>query len=237
MLYPIWYWSTFIFLASNGDLQLYYDDEITPRKQGFACHQWWMMRTWDEAEQAWIDPVVVSRTKSSAQLAHDGQGTVVEVSLGVLVAAIESVHTDPPRKGCVRILFSEDYGKNWSWQTEDRRILYAPEDKNYSSLCPWLMRMDDGILLCAFMTDEDRPTPDEVNTGVLNQSIKYVLSYDNGETFTEPYMLDPSFFMWGPGVIQLQHGTNKGKLLFQARYTPAGIAQKIMIGTITKKEE
>jgi len=234
MLYPIGYWSTFIFLASNGDLQLYYDDEITPLKEGYPYHQWWMMRTWNETEKAWINPVVVSRPNNKDHLSRDGQGTVVEVSPGVLITAIESVHIEAPHKGCIRILFSEDYGKNWSWQTESRRILYAPEDMNYSSLCPWIMRMDDGTLLCTFMTDEDREIPDVVHTGKLNQSIKYVLSYDNGLTFTEPYMLDPSQYMWGPGVIQLQYGPNKGKLFYQARYAGTPRVQHIMLGTITK---
>lgn len=46
--------------------------------------------------------------------------------------------------------------------------------------------------------------------------MKYCLSYDQGETWSDPYMLDERHPLWGPGVILLEHGENAGKVFYQS---------------------
>ena len=212
-------WSTFILETSRGDIQCYYDDENICFENGYAGHQWWMMKTWNEAAGEWENPVAVSRTTDRSLLARDGQGAVKEVSPGVLVTVFESVRTSAPNRGCVRMTVSTDYGATWSYVDEEgndnRKIVYVPEDENFSTLCPWLTVLDGGVLMCTFMTDEDRETADVVSSGVLDQSIKFCLSYDGGKSWSDPYMLDERHPLWGPGVILLEEGENAGKLFYQ----------------------
>lgn len=212
-------WSTFILETSRGDIQCYYDDENICFENGYIGHQWWMMKTWDKEQNAWTDPVAVSRTTDVSLLARDGQGAVKEIEPGVLVTVFESVRTEYPFKGCVRMTVSRDYGKTWNYVDEsgkdNRKIVYVPEDENFSTLCPWLTILDGGVLMCSFMTDEDRDFADNVASGVLDQSIKYCLSYDGGVSWSDPYMLDERHPLWGPGVILLEHGVNAGKVLYQ----------------------
>ncbi len=213
-------WSQYILETSRGDLQCYYDDENICWESGYRGHQWWMMKTYNAESGEWENPVAVSRTSSPTILARDGQGCVQEIEPGVLVSVCESVRTAPPNRGCVRITVSYDYGKTWSWEDENgadtRRIVYVPEDKNYSTLCPWLTKLPNNVLLCSFMTDEDREKADHVASGVLDQSIKYCLSFDGGVSWSDPYMLDDRHPLWAPGIILMTKGPNAGKLLYQA---------------------
>ncbi len=212
-------WSSFILETSRGDIQCYYDDENICFEEGYTNHQWWMMKTWDKEKGEWINPTAVSRTTSPSIIARDGQGAVKEIAPGVLVTVFESVRTTSPFKGCVRYTVSTDYGKTWNYVDENgndnRKIVYAPLNEDFSTLCPWLTVLDNGVLMCTFMTDEDREKADNVASGVLDQSIKFCLSYDGGNSWSDPYTLDDRHPLWGPGVILLQHGENKGKLLYQ----------------------
>ncbi len=213
-------WSQYILETSRGDIQCYYDDENVCFENGYIGHQWWMMKTWNEETRTWENPVAVGRTNTPSLLARDGQGVVQEVAPGVLVTVFESVRTTSPHRGCVRMTVSTDYGATWNYVdangNDNRKIVYVPEDENFSTLCPWLTILDGGVLMCTFMTDEDRETADNVASGVLDQSMKYCLSYDQGETWSDPYMLDERHPLWGPGVILLEHGENAGKVFYQS---------------------
>jgi len=179
-------WSPSLFERSDGTLQCYHDDEHVPEQQGLRQHQWTMMWTWDDERRQWVDPVVVSRAHDPAHLSRDGMCSVVELPDGRLLAALESVQTDPPHRGCTRTVTSDDGGKTWSWQDEERRMLYAPEDPTYNALSPWLVRLSNGNLFAVFTTDEDRAEPGVCAIQRLDQDVKYVLSTDNGHTWRVP---------------------------------------------------
>ncbi|MHB0954934.1 MAG: sialidase family protein [Pirellulaceae bacterium] len=179
-------WSPSLFERSDGTLQCYYDDEHWPEQQGLRGHQWTAMQTWNAARHQWADPVVVSRAHDPAHLSRDGMCSVVELPGGRLLAAIESVQTTPPHRGCTRRVTSEDGGKTWSWNREERSMLYAPEDPTFNSLSPWLIRLSEGTLLAVFTTDEDRSEPGECALQRLDLDLKYVISRDQGATWLAP---------------------------------------------------
>ena len=118
-------WSPSLFERSDGILQCYHDDEHWPEQQGLRGHQWTTMWTWDAKRSQWVDSVVVSRAHDPAHLSRDGMCSVVELPGGRLLAAIESVQTAPPHRGCTRLVTSEDGGRTWSWNREERRMLYV----------------------------------------------------------------------------------------------------------------
>ncbi|MBO4355816.1 MAG: exo-alpha-sialidase, partial [Clostridia bacterium] len=215
-------WSQFLFETSKGDIQCYYDDENVCWEAGYKGHQWWMMKTLDKEKREWSEPVCVSRTYGNL-LARDGMGAVAETSDGTLVAVFESVNTNAPHKGCIRIVTSSDYGKTWNYcndkKQDTRKIVYAPKDKNYSALQPWIAVLPGDVLMCVFITDEENQTADDVSSGNLNMISKYVLSYDKGKTWEGPYTIDPDPPVKAPTVTLLKYGRNKGMLIYQARYS------------------
>ncbi|MCX7018770.1 MAG: sialidase family protein [Candidatus Sumerlaeota bacterium] len=210
-------WASFLLERSDGALQCYYDDEVTPWREGFARHQWAQMKTWAPDKRAWVNPVTVSRAHNPAHLSRDGMCSVVELpaaSGGRLVCALESVKIDPPCKGNVRCVTSDDGGKTWSWQKEERRILYQPKDVNYNSLAPWMIRLSDGTLLCVFVTDEARATPDTPATARLDEDLKCVFSFDGGVTWSEKAQtISADHPCYLPGVIELTRGPLKGHVM------------------------
>ncbi len=225
-------WSQYLFETSEGEIQCYYDDENVCWKAGHQGHQWWMMKTLDKQSNEWSEAVTVSRTIGNL-IARDGMGAVVETSGGTLVAVFESVRTTAPYRGCIRVVTSDDHGKTWSFSgkngSDTRKILYAPKDKNFSALQPWITLLPNDVLLCSFITDEDNRTPDEVSTGSLHQSVKYMLSYDIGKTWEGPYTIDPDPVMKSPAIVYLKYGRFKGMLLYQARYGTSTIRRFVEI--------
>lgn len=210
-------WASFLLQRSDGTVQCYYDDERTPADAGLPGHQWVTMRTWDPLRKAWINPVVVSRAPDRA-LSRDGMPSVVELLDGRLLATVESVRTRPPHANLVRSVFSEDGGATWSWQ--ERRDVYRPPG-NFMALAPWTIRTRDGLLICVFCTDQDRDVPDTGGTPPwrLNMDVKYVLSRDDGKTWSAPRVVyDEQHRNYLPGTIQLTDNS----LLVQWRNFAAG---------------
>jgi hypothetical protein len=181
-------WAPFLLRTSDGRLQCYYDDEKTPYDAGFRGHQWLIMRTWNPSDRAWEDPVTVSRAHDAAHLSRDGMGTVVALSPTRLLCALESVQTSPPHANVVRYVTSDDGGKTWSWQRRERGVLYQPAKRDFMALAPFLTRLAEGTLACAFCTDEDRDQPDRSGTPPhgLHMDIKVVTSADGGRTWSPP---------------------------------------------------
>lgn len=204
-------WSCFLLLRRDGTLQCYFDDEDTPHREGFFRHQWVTMKTWDPSGRDWHQPVTVSRAHGRDHLSRDGMATVVELPSGRLLCALESVQTYPPHANCIRMVTSDDGGRTWSWQREERQILFQSGRANHLSVSPWLARLPGGELLCVFATDENSPKPGKSGTHPrrLDLDLKYVLSRDNGRTW--PHEARTIFAgthrTYVPGVLPLRDGT------------------------------
>ena len=195
-------WASFLFQRSDGVIQCYYDDEQTPSEQGRRRHQWVVMRTWDSAQGAWVHPVVVSRTPGD-ELSRDGMPSVVELPGGRLLATVESVQTRRPHANLIRSVISDDGGATWSWQ--ERGIVYQPKGA-FMALAPWTIRTRGGLLICVFCTDEGRDAPDISGTPPrrLNMDVKYVVSRDDGKSWSPPYVVyDEQHRNYLPGIIEL----------------------------------
>ena len=201
-------WAPFLFETRRGALQCYYDDEYTPWRDGFSGHQWVRMHTWNPRTQRWENPVTVSRAHDPRHLSRDGMPSVVELADGRLLCVLESVQTFPPHAGVIRCVESRDGGRTWSWMREERRVVYQPNDTTFMALAPWVVKLWENVLLCVFITDEDRPAPDKPGTPPprLNMDVKCVWSNDGGKTWNRPaqsvYAETHKCYMPGVGVLK-----------------------------------
>lgn len=212
---PYGLWSTFLLEKQDGTIQCYYDDERTPADHGFLYHQWLTMKTWNPKSEEWVNPVTVSRAHDPKHLSRDGMCSVVEIARDKLLCALETVQVTPPNRGVLRTVTSGDGGKTWSWQKEERHLLYQPKDTNYNALAPWITQLSNGSLLCVFTTDEDRKEPGVPATGRLDQDVKCMLSRDRGRTWAGPFPVNADYPCYFPGVCELLHGKQKGFVLVQ----------------------
>jgi hypothetical protein len=204
-------WSSFLLRKRDGTLQCYYDDEDTPHRDGFFRHQWISMRTWDTNSQQWVNPVTVSRAQERQRLSRDGMASVVELPSDQLLCVLESVHTAPPHANCIRLVRSDDGGRTWSWQREERRVLFQPGKPNHLAVSPWVTCLAGGPLLCVFATDEDQPRPGKSGTPPwrLKMDVKSVLSFDQGRTWSRAAdtIFAGTHRSYVPGVVQLRDGS------------------------------
>lgn len=209
-------WASFLFETKDGQLQCYYDDEVTPWREGYNRHQWLTMKTWDAARESWTSATTVSRAHDRKHLSRDGMCTVLEIAPEKLLCVFESVDVSPPHKGVLRKVTSEDNGGTWSWQKKERPIVWRPENPTYNALAPWTIRLRSGPLVCVFVTDEDRETPDIPATGRLNQDVKAVYSFDEGATWSKrPQTVSDEHPCYLPGLVQLKHGSERGRIVLQ----------------------
>lgn len=193
-------WAPFLFETPGGRLLCIYDDENTPFLRGFVGHQWLMGRFWDTKNKTWGEPVVVCRAEGR-ELSRDGMGTIVSVGKR-LVCALESVATELPHPGVIRVVTSDDDGQTWA----PRRLLFQAPQRPHMALSPFLAKRTDGTLACIFGTDEAQETPDKPGTPApkLHLDIKLSLSHDGGASWSKPELL----FSGGhrnylPGLIAL----------------------------------
>jgi hypothetical protein len=210
-------WSSALHQRKDGVLLCFYDDEDAAWQAGFKRHQWLMMKQWDAPTSTWSAPVIVSRASDPKHLSRDGMPSVVELPDGTLLCALESVRTEKPPVNVVRLVRSSDGGKSWSWQREERQLLYAPAQKEFSAVSPWLSRLKDGLLLCVFATDEERETPDRPGAPVktMNRDIQFVCSRDQGRTWTthaSPVAIE-THKTYMPQMVQLQHPRHQGAFI------------------------
>jgi hypothetical protein len=210
-------WSSALHQRKDGALLCFYDDEDAAWQAGFKRHQWLMMKHWDAPTSTWSDPVIVSRASDPKHLSRDGMPSVVELPDSTLLCALESVRTEKPHVNVVRLVRSSDGGKSWNWQREERQLLYAPAQKEFSAVSPWLSHLENNILLCVFATDEERETPDRPGAPVktMNRDIKFVCSRDQGRTWTThafPVAME-THKTYMPQMIQLRHPRHQGAFL------------------------
>ncbi len=192
-------WAPFLYETPRGRLLCVYDDEETPAQNGFPGHQWLMGRIWDEKNKTWGDPVIISRAEGN-KLSRDGMGTVISVGKK-LICALESVSTEPPHPGVIRVVTSNDDGATWS----QRKMLYQCEKFPHMALSPFLIRSGK-LIYCIFGTDEAQEIPDKPGTPApkLHLDIKLSVSRDTGNTWSAPETLySGSHRNYLPGLIAL----------------------------------
>jgi hypothetical protein len=204
-------WSSFLLRKRDGTLQCYYDDEDTPHRAGFVRHQWVTMKTWDANTRQWVNPVTVSRAHHPQDLSRDGMASVVEMSSGRLLCVLESVQTAVPHANCIRLVTSEDGGHTWSWQRQERRILFQPQPSDHLAVSPWVTRMRDASLACVFATDEAQPSssPPGTHPRYLKTDVKCVFSYDQGRSWSgaAQTLFAETHHAYAPGILPLKDGS------------------------------
>lgn len=191
--YDFGLWSNWLIQLSNGDIQCYYDDEMTPFLDGTgAWHQFWVLKTLSGT--SWENLVIASKAHTPGDLSRDGCGMVVEVRPGRLVSVLESVHTEMPRYGCVRMVSSDDYGSTWSWREREREIIYG--EPWYQSFAPCFLGIGGDRYLCVVMSDEHlgRDARAPLKPSTLQCKNLYILGTSNGTDIDWEY---PGRFMSG----------------------------------------
>jgi hypothetical protein len=205
-------WSSWLIQLSDGRIQCYYDDEVTPYFMGDTGSQYWVMKTWSGT--SWVNQVIVSKAHTPGDLSRDGSGGVVEISPGKLVSVVESVHTEMPRYGCVRMVSSSDYGATWSWISKEREIIYG--EPWFQAFAPCIIKLPDGSYFCAFMSDEQLGpgAPRYPGTLELYCQNRYIIGTSNGTDidweYTSSIISDerswwPGGCMWNSSQIYIQY--------------------------------
>ena len=181
-------WSSFLLERRDGSVTCFYDDEDTPAARGFPRHQWVTAKTWDERRGVWGGAVTVSRAHDPAHLSRDGMPSVVEGADGRLFCALESVRTSAPHAGLVRWVESAGGAArdDWNWRRTERAVVHEAPRLGHSTFAPWVTRLTDAALICVFGTNAGREKPDAPGTPahLLNLDIAYVLSEDDGRTWS-----------------------------------------------------
>lgn len=201
-------WSSFLFLTPDGGLHCVYDDEDTPHREGYWGHQWLTMRTWDERGGAWVNPVTVSRAHNPRHLSRDGMPSVARLPSGRLICVFETVQVTSPHANLIRSTTSDNGGKSWSWEREERGLVFKPSKADHLAMSPWLIRLASGELICVFATDEDRAIPGVSGRppSEYRMDVKYVLSVNGGDTWSSSgeMVFDTTHRNYMPGIIELE---------------------------------
>lgn len=209
-------WSSFVLQKRDGTLQCYFDDERTPWLHGYQRHQWLTMKSYDARSGKWTRPVTVSRAHNPKHLSRDGMPSAVELPDGKLLCVFESVHVTLPHSGILFSVTSKDGGRSWSWRSRERSVVYAARKRAYNALAPWLVQLTSGTLVCVFVTDEERESPDVAATAKLDEDVKAVYSFDQGRSWSkQPQTLSAEHPCYLPGIVELRQGERCGQVLVQ----------------------
>ncbi|KAK3991442.1 Sialidase [Cladorrhinum sp. PSN332] len=169
-------WEPFMRLGRKGEVQVYYSDEITHRKQNNVMrYSRDGGRTWSE-EKITVSSGPNYWPNSNKDLSRDGMMGIAERNKeGGLICIFESTHLGVYS---ITTVNSDDDGYTWKSRTEDRsRVYTAANGKNAGA--PQIVNVG-GALVASFMTNE-RSGTDEVDGG----EVKLVVSVDEGKTWSD----------------------------------------------------
>jgi hypothetical protein len=214
-------WASFLHHTAKGVLQCYYDDEDTPNNRAFRGHSWITMRSFDSKTGRWENPVTVSRTNNSDNLARDGMCSVCELTDTHYLCVFESVSAtrrtpDNKYPATIRMVESKNAGASWNWP-EGRQVVYEPPGL-FMAFSPWAIRLGSGDVLCVFATDEDRQEAGVPGMNIKdgNMDLKCV-SYDKeSRHWSRPNVVHAEGHKdYMPVIIPLLHGPDSGRFLLQ----------------------
>lgn len=181
-------WEPFLLQMPKGRLQCYYSSE-----EGLKPDQLVEMKTSEDGGKTWKNPVTVARKKGS----RDGMPGVIRLADGTLFAVFEAQDVSPFRF-VIRAVRSKDDGRTWS---ATRELVYKPGhrvDAPWAAGAPSVVQLRDGRILVSFQTDEDvtyekgEPDRDPRHPRydyLHHTSFKYVISGDEGKTWSAPTQL------------------------------------------------
>ncbi|RYZ73957.1 MAG: exo-alpha-sialidase [Proteobacteria bacterium] len=187
----------FLLLASNGDLQIYYDSELLAKEQGAPGHQWIAMQGRHGTSGAWdaYGVVVASRIPAQGALSREGMATVVSLGEDRLLLVTEGVQPFAEGQGFaneIHAVESMDGGRTWDQslrRTVYRARLDTKTGRRYNAYVPFALQIGDGPVVVAFCTDENNSgAPDSPSADVRTRhcNVKYVQTTTDFETWSEP---------------------------------------------------
>ena len=183
-----------LFLASNGDLQCYYDSEPLASVNGAPGSQWIAMQGRNGIQGSWgkYGVVTASRGLKKTNLCRDGMASVIDLGNNRIMVVTEGVEENPSGgkyANVVRAIQSFDGGKTWDYY--GRRIVYqssihSSSQRRYNAYCPMGIRIGGGPVGVVFCTDEDfGGIPDNSDANVMQRRshIKFIRTLNNFETW------------------------------------------------------
>ena len=183
-----------LFLANNGDLQVYYDSEPLASYYGASGSQWIAMQGRNGITGEWNKYSIVEASRDSDiyKLCRDGMATVIDLGNNRIMVVTEGVEDSPSGgsySNVVRAIQSFDGGKTWDYG--GRRIVYQSfidggSQRRYNAYSPMGIRIGGGPVGVVFCTDEDfGGTPDESSEDPTKRRchVKFIRTLDNFETW------------------------------------------------------
>ena len=141
-----------LFLASNGDLQCYYDSEPLASLNGAPGSQWIAMQGRNGIKGEWdkYNIVTTSRDINQSKLCRDGMASVIDLGnnrIMVVTEGIENSVSGGKYANVLRAIQSFDGGKTWDY--DGRKILYQSfidesSQRRYNAYCPMGIRIGEG---------------------------------------------------------------------------------------------
>ena len=225
-----------LFLANNGDLQVYYDSEPMASDNGAYGSQWIVMQgkngIYGEFNKYGL--VVASRDSDAGKLCRDGMATVIDLGNNRIMVVTEGVEDNPSGgkyANVVRAIQSFDGGKTWDYN--GRKIVYqsfldSSTGRRYNAYCPMGIRIGGGPVGVVFCTDEDfGGTPDESSEDVTKRRthVKFIRTLDNFETWGDlklfwgggnqayaPGMVEAA---WNEVMVSIDHFGNQRIMIYK----------------------
>lgn len=185
----------FLFLANNGDLQIYYDSELLASQSGAPGHQYIAMQGRRGISGPWTAYGVVAASKIATPGAMSREGMATVVSLGgdrilLVTEGVEAFQTGGASSNEIHAIESLDGGRTWDHSL--RRTVYSAKidpisGKRFNAYVPYALRINNGPVGVAFCTDENFAGPPDASSSVVGKRrchVKYVQTTSNFETWS-----------------------------------------------------
>lgn len=185
----------FLHLASNGDLQVYYDSELLAEEKGAHRHQWIAMQGRRGISGPWdaYGVVTASKIEQEGALSREGMATVVSLGGSRLMLVTEGVEPFPTGNASANVIHAiESFDDGRTWDHSTRRTVYSARvdpvtGKRFNAYVPYAKRVGKGPVGVAFCTDEDfvgPPDPASASVGDRRCHVKYVQTTKDFESWS-----------------------------------------------------
>eukprot|EP00927_Polykrikos_kofoidii_P037793 TRINITY_DN32009_c0_g1_i1.p1 TRINITY_DN32009_c0_g1~~TRINITY_DN32009_c0_g1_i1.p1 ORF type:complete len:657 (+),score=94.01 TRINITY_DN32009_c0_g1_i1:71-1972(+) len=149
----------FLFLTSEDNLQVYFDNEEEPAKHGHSGTQWITMKQRQGTRGSWDTHGLVVVGAPSG-FVRDGMATVVQLDAPERIMVVMEGIVPGANANTIHAAESFDFGRTWGLRTE---VYCATKDRHgapFNSYNPWAMKpVSPGPVYVAFCTDEDFAGP------------------------------------------------------------------------------
>lgn len=207
----------FLLTNSQGNMQVYYDNELAPSCMCCEGYQWLTLKErasgftgdWGPLRHV-LDPGTIHLIESGQKpgLLRDGMASVVRTDGDGIMVILETVDTEPPHQNVVKGQCSPDNGLTWGLRFQVYKGRQSETGGFFSAYNPWVCREQAGPTYVAFCTDEDFPEPPDPSCTPVHERRSHVkivksLSPDSFESWSEAAIIcNDCDSLYNPGIWQ-----------------------------------